>query len=160
MRVKVFAEDLPKSIRVPVANAIQATLSENDGPWTVFITSDPRNNAWDVEVAGPQRAHWERRFSGEDRDGEVIAEAIRSATQVSGQHPAHPAWKNSKDLRDALSQLAVQGIAFLKKVDETGQTFYVVDRVELKESEIVYLHHQRALTRRGIPTYLLTRHVA
>jgi len=157
MPVKVFAEDLPKSVRVSVVNAIQTTLSENDGAWTVFITSDARNNAWDVEVTGPRRSHWERRFSGDDRDGEVIAEAIRSATQMSGQHPA---WKKSKDLQDALSELAIQGIAFLKKVDATGQTSYVVDRIELKETEIIDLHNQRALTRRGIEGYLLTRHIA
>ena len=35
-----------------------------------------------------------------------------------------------------------------------------VDRVELKESEILYLHTQGALTRRGIQRYLLERRAA
>jgi hypothetical protein len=157
MAVKVFAQELPRNSRVSVAETIRTTLSENEGTWTVYITPDSRNNAWDVEVKGPLGSHWERRFSGDDRDGEVIAEAIRSATLMSGEHPAG---KQSKDLRDALSELAVQGIAFLSKVGENGETLYVVDRIELKESEIVYLHGQRALTRRGIQRYLLTRNAA
>jgi hypothetical protein len=157
MAVKVFAKELPKSVRVSVAETIRTTLSEHEGAWTVFITPHARNNAWDVEVKGPLGVHWERRFSGNDRDGEVIAEAIRSATLMSGEHPTE---KQSKHLRDALSELAVQGIAFLSKVGENGETLYVVDRIELKESEIVHLHNQRALTRRGIQRYLLTRNAA
>jgi hypothetical protein len=119
----------------------------------VSIKPDQRNNAWDVEVNGPRKSHWERRFSGEDRDGEVIAEAIRSGIESSGPG-------SSKALSDALSELAIQGIAFLSKAEKSGETMYIVDRVQLKESEILYLHTQGALTRRGIQRYLLERTAA
>lgn len=63
----------------------------------------------------------------------------------------------SKVLSDALSELAAQGIAFLSKTEKTGEAVYVVDRVQLKESDIVTLYNHRALTRRGIQRYLLNR---
>jgi hypothetical protein len=151
MPVTVVTKELPTSTREAVSSKIRRTLSETKGDWMVSIKPDPRNNAWDVEVNGPRKSHWERRFSGEDRDGEVIAEAIRSGIDSTG---------TSKSLSDALSELAIQGIAFLSKADKSGETIYVVDRVQLKESEILYLHAQRALTRRGIQRYLLERPAA
>ena len=63
-------------------------------------------------------------------------------------------------MNDALSALAIQGIAFLSKTSKSGENTYIVDRVELKESEILYLHTQGALTRRGIQRYLLERRAA
>lgn len=66
----------------------------------------------------------------------------------------------SRNLSDALSELAIQGIAFLHKTEKSGEVVYVVDRVLLKESEIVTLYNHQALTRRGIQRYLLSRAVA
>ena len=154
MPVTVTTKELSNTAREAVANKIRRSLSDTKGDWMVSIKSDPRNNAWDVEVNGPRKAHWERRFSGGDRDGEVIAEAIRSEIESSGQP------RGAKALNDALSALAVQGIAFLSKPDTSGETTYIVDRVQLKESEILYLHAQSALTRRGIQRYLLERTAA
>ena len=153
MPVTVVTKELPSTTREAVAGKIRRRLSETKGDWMVSIKPDARNNAWDVEVSGPRKSHWERRFSGDDRDGEVIAEAIRSGIEFSGRTGA-------KALNDALSALAVQGIAFLSKSDKAGENTYVVDRVELKESEILYLHAQGALTRRGIQRYLLERRAA
>lgn len=68
--------------------------------------------------------------------------------------------KRSKILSEALSELAVQGIAFLLKTEKPGEDVYVVDRVQLKESEIVTLYNHHALTRRGIQKYLLSRAAA
>jgi len=45
----------------------------------VDITSELEANAWDVEVTGPDHFYWARRFSGEDRDTDVIVEAIRQS---------------------------------------------------------------------------------
>jgi len=36
-------------------------------------------NAWDIEIFGPGNFHWARRFSGEDRDVDVISEAVHAA---------------------------------------------------------------------------------
>ena len=152
MAVTVMAKEFPSTARQNVAGKIRKTLSATKGDWMVYIRPDPRNNAWDVAVDGPQKSHWERRFSGEDRDGEVIAEAIRSGIESSGT--------GATVLNDALSALAIQGIAFLSKTSKSGENTYIVDRVELKESEILYLHTQGALTRRGIQRYLLERRAA
>ena len=152
MAVTVMTKELPQTTREIIAGKIRRRLSETKGNWMVSIRPDPRNNAWDVEVDGPRKSHWERRFSGEDRDGEVIAEAIRSGIESSGT--------GATVLNDALSALAIQGIAFLSKTNKSGENTYIVDRVELKESEILYLHTQGALTRRGIQRYLLERRAA
>lgn len=154
MPVTVTTRELSNTAREVVANKIRRSLSDTKGDWMVSIRSDSRNNAWDVEVNGPRKSHWERRFSGDDRDAEVIAEAIRSGIESSGQA------RGAKALNDALSALAIQGIAFLSKPDTSGKTTYIVDRVELKETEILYLHAQNALTRRGIQRYLLERTAA
>lgn len=155
MPIKVDTNHLPRQIRESVAHTIKKALSETHGEWTASITTDEPNNAWDVEVTGPRKAHWERRFSGDDRDAEVIAEAIRPAIESE-----QPLSVTRIGLNDALSALAVQGIAFLKKANGNGEHIYIVDRVELRESEIIYLHSQGALTRRGIQKYLLTRRAA
>ncbi|HET9220820.1 MAG TPA: hypothetical protein VFR18_27820 [Terriglobia bacterium] len=154
MPVTITTRELSNTTREAVASKIRRSLSDTKGNWVVSIRSDPRNNAWDVEVNGPRKSHWERRFSGDDRDAEVIAEAIRSEIESSGQ------LRGAKALNDALSALAIQGIAFLGKPDASGETTYIVDRVELKENEILYLHTQGALTRRGIQRYLLERTAA
>jgi hypothetical protein len=153
MPIKVITNDLPKQIRESVAQTLREALPETPGEWTASIRSDARNHAWDVEVNGPKKAHWERRFSGDDRDAEVIAEAIRPTIEFesSGTKTA---------LNDALSELAIQGIAFLNKANVEGEHVYIVDRVELRESEIVYLYKQGALSRRGIQKYLLNRNAA
>ena len=64
------------------------------------------------------------------------------------------------DLNEALSTLASQGIAFTSDTTPGGETKYTVDRVQLKESEILFLHRQHALTTVGIRSYLLNRKVA
>jgi len=154
MAVTIMTKELPHTARENVAGKIRRSLSATKGDWMVSIRPDPRNNAWDVEVKGPQKSHWERRFSGEDRDGAVIAEAIKSGIE-SSSHAIGP-----KALNDALSALAIEGIAFLSKANRSGENAYIVHRVELKESEILYLHSQGALTRRGIQRYLLERPAA
>ena len=151
MPLKVITNELPRSVRRSVAETIEAETIDARGEWTASMKPAPNNNAWDVEVTGPDRFHWSRRFSGKDRDGEVIAEAIRSAVDPSG--PA---------LNNALSALAIQGIAFMEDTGSgaPGDRTYMVDRVRLKESEIVYLHSQGALTAAGIRRYLLDRPAA
>lgn len=71
--------ELPSDVREPVAKGILSAIGDSQGIWQVDITSDTQANAWDVEVQGPKQFHWARRFSGGDRDAEVISEAVRSA---------------------------------------------------------------------------------
>src|SRR5436190_8882936 len=157
MPITVVTNELPRTIRRSVAETIVSTLGSAEGDWKVSLTADTENQAWDVEVAGPDKFHWMRRFSGDDRDTEVIVQAMGSALEESGQSFSTPA---TKGLNEALSSLAIQGIAFTEAQGQTGEKKYVVDRVQLRESEIVYLHHQGALTAHGIRTYLLTRDAA
>jgi hypothetical protein len=156
MPVRVISNEIPRSAHKPLEKAVQEALDGANGEWVVSINSDRRNNAWDVEVRGPSGSHWERRFSGDDRDPEVIAEAIRASIvperNGNGSH--------ARDLNEALSNLAAQGIAFTSEPEEGSETRYTVDRVQLKESEILYLFRQRALTADGIRSYLLNRRVA
>ena len=157
MPIIVATNELPRTVRKSITEKIVSTLSNADGDWKISLVSDDANNAWDVEATGPDHFHWERRFSGDDRDAEVIAEAIRSAVEASGMDLTPPA---PKGVNEALSSLAIQGIAFTSTPDHNGETTYVVDRVKLRESELVYLHNQGALTAHGIRAYLLTRNAA
>jgi len=157
MPITVVTNELPRTVRRSVAETIVSVLGGAEGDWKVSLASDPENNAWDVEVSGPQRFHWTRRFSADDRDADVIVEAMRSALKESGHDP-EPLMEEG--LNEALSSLAIQGIAFTEAPTQSGEKKYVVDRVQLRESEIVYLHQQGALTTHGIRTYLLTREAA
>jgi hypothetical protein len=160
MPIMVVTNELPRAVRKDVAETISSTLAGADGDWKVSLMSDGKNNAWDVEVSGPDNFHWARRFSGADRDADLINEAIRSALIEAGKELLDPV---SEGLNEALSSLAIQGIAFTSeptRADQRGERKYVVDRVQLKESEIVYLHNQGALTTNGIRRYLLTRGAA
>jgi cytochrome c551/c552 len=158
MPIIVVTNELPRTMRHSVAETIVSSLSGAEGDWKVSLTSDTANHAWDVEVSGPDRFHWARRFSGDDRDGSVIAEAIRFSVEESGREMEMPM---SADLSDALSSLAIQGVAFTEAdPGQDGERKYVVDRVQLRESELIYLHKQGGLSVSGIRRYLLTRNAA
>jgi len=86
MAVQIKRNELPTSVRETVARTISSAIGITEGVWQLDLTSEPSANAWDVEVHGPQKFHWARRFSGEDRDADVIAEAVRNA--VMGQAAA------------------------------------------------------------------------
>ena len=156
MPITVTKNELPRTKQRPVADKVVSALAGAEGDWKVSLISDAANNGWDVEVTGPDKFQWARRFSGDDRDPEVIAVAVQAAVEESGHLTTSP----PPELNDALSSLAIQGIAFTKALENSGDRRYTVDRVQLKESEIVYLHNQGALTLHGIRAYLLTRQAA
>ena len=58
---------------------ISSAIGNRGGLWEVDIAAELQAHAWDIEIFGPGNFYWARRFSGEDRDVEVISEAIRSA---------------------------------------------------------------------------------
>jgi hypothetical protein len=70
---------VPLGLQQPLAAGISSAIGGRDGLWEVDITSELQANAWDIEIFGPNNFYWARRFSGKDRDVEVISEAIRSA---------------------------------------------------------------------------------
>ncbi len=79
MPINIVRNEVPQKVATSLARAIAAALSDRAGLWEVDITAELKAHAWDIEVFGPNGFYWARRFSGEDRDAEVIAEAIRSA---------------------------------------------------------------------------------
>ena len=79
MSVHIQRNDLPADARESVSTGVLSVIGEVEGVWQISMTSEPAANAWDIEVQGPNEFHWERRFSGGDRDAEVISEAVRSA---------------------------------------------------------------------------------
>jgi hypothetical protein len=79
MAVEIMRNELPGKARESVAKGISSVIGDRDGVWQIDLASDPEANAWDIELSGPDHFHWARRFSGEDRDADVISEAIRSA---------------------------------------------------------------------------------
>ncbi len=58
---------------------IFSAIGDRKGLWEVDITSELKANAWDIEIFGPNNFYWARRFSGKDRDADVISAAIRDA---------------------------------------------------------------------------------
>ena len=86
MAVQIKRNGLPIDVREAIVRTISSAIGDVKGVWQLDLTSEASANAWDVEVYGPQKFHWARRFSGEDRDADVIAEAVRDA--VMGQAAA------------------------------------------------------------------------
>jgi hypothetical protein len=79
MPIEVVRNELPREARIAVATGIFAVIADCSGLWQLDLTSESKANAWDIELTGPNHFHWVGRFSGEDRDADVISEAIRSA---------------------------------------------------------------------------------
>lgn len=79
MPVQMIRNEVPKDLQSPLVAGISSAIGNRKGIWEADIASNAEANAWDVEIRGPNRFYWARRFSGEDRDIEVITEAILAA---------------------------------------------------------------------------------
>ena len=77
--VHVNTNGVPSQIRDAVTDAIRGAVGGRQGKWEASVAQDPKNNAWDVEINGPNHFHRSRRFSGADRDPDVISAAINEA---------------------------------------------------------------------------------
>jgi hypothetical protein len=77
--IQIVRNEVPLALQRALAEGISSAIGSRKGLWEVDITSELEANAWDCEVAGPDNFHWARRFSGGDRDIDVISEAIRAA---------------------------------------------------------------------------------
>ena len=82
MPIEIVRNEVPQSVQADVVRGIFSAIGNRRGLWEVDITSELRANAWDVEVFGPRDFYWARRFSGEDRDPQIIAAAIRDAVHA------------------------------------------------------------------------------
>lgn len=79
MPIQIVRNEVPQALQPQLAAGISAAIGRRKGLWEVDITSELEANAWDIEIIGPHNFHWARRFSGEDRDVDVISLAIRAA---------------------------------------------------------------------------------
>ena len=79
MGIQFVRNEVPQALQGPLAAGISSAIGNRDGLWEIDITSELQANAWDIEIFGPDNFYWARRFSGEDRDVQVISEAIRAA---------------------------------------------------------------------------------
>ena len=77
--VHVHSSGVSAETRQAIADAVIAAVENREGDWEVSIVSDPDNNAWDVEIHGPNLFYWTRRFSAQDRDTTVISAAVSDA---------------------------------------------------------------------------------
>jgi hypothetical protein len=77
--VQVVRNEVPQAFQEQLNRGIFSAIGNRDGLWEVDITSELEANAWDVEIMGPDEFYFARRFSGEDRDAEVISAAIHAA---------------------------------------------------------------------------------
>jgi len=77
--IHVHSSGVSADTRQTIADAVVGAVGDRQGDWEVAITEAPDNNAWDVEIRGPNRFSWSRRFSGEDRDSGVISAAVSDA---------------------------------------------------------------------------------
>ena len=79
MAIQIIRNEVPLALQRPLAQGISSAIGNRSGLWEVDITSELEANAWDIELFGPDTFYWARRFSGKDRDVEVISAAIRAA---------------------------------------------------------------------------------
>lgn len=79
MPIQIIRNQVPIKLKQVLIAGIYSAIGARNGLWEVDIPPEPEANACDVEVIGPEKFYWARRPSGEDRDVEVISEAIRVA---------------------------------------------------------------------------------
>jgi len=79
MSIEVVRNEVPQALQQGLSRAISSAIGNRDGLWEIDITCELEANAWDVEIVGPDNFYWARRFSGEDRDANVISAAIHVA---------------------------------------------------------------------------------
>ncbi len=82
MPIEIIRNEVPQALQQGVAHAVIAAIGDRPGLWEIDITCELKASAWDLEIFGPRSFYWARRFSGKDRDADVIAQAIHTAVQA------------------------------------------------------------------------------
>ena len=75
----MIRNEVPQAYQEQLTRGIFSAIGDREGLWEIDITSELEANAWDVEIMGPDDFYFARRFSGEDRDPEVISATIHAA---------------------------------------------------------------------------------
>jgi hypothetical protein len=146
MPVRIEWNNIPKAVREPLAEAISDAVRQRNEDWVFKISQPDTVDAWDVRIEGPNEFTWAHRFEGAERDSVIIANSVRIAIEMS-----------TGELSLALAELVRQGITFTTDRRPDGHTDYTIDRVILKDEEVMHLARQGALTREGIRNYLVSR---
>jgi hypothetical protein len=77
--IQVVRNEVPQAFQAQLTRGIFSAIGSRGGLWEVDIISELEAKAWDVEITGPDDFYFARRFSGEDRDAEVISAAVHAA---------------------------------------------------------------------------------
>ena len=115
------------------------------GDWVITLADRPEVSAWDISIDGPYGFEWGKRFDAGEREIDAVIRSIRTAIELP-----------QADLTTALAELAKAGIAFTTEVED-GTTIYIIDRIRLREDELIHLKDTGALTPDGIRQYLVDR---
>lgn len=147
MAARIEWNNIDKALREPLAAAISDAIGQRPEEWQVRVTRpDDLDDAWDVRIEGPNDFTWSHRFAGAERVPAIIGNSVRVAIEMS-----------VGDLSVALADLIRQGITFSADRRSDGRTDYTIDRVTLKDEEVMQLARKGALTREGIRNYLVSR---
>ncbi len=137
-----LAAHLDNMFREQLAGVIGART----GDWVITLADRPEASAWDVSIDGPEGFEWGKRFEGAERQIDSVVRSVRTAIEMP-----------QLDLDAALAELAKAGIAFTAEVQTGGKTVYIIDRIRLREDELIHLKNRGALTPHGIQQYLVDR---
>ena len=137
-----LSSDLDGQMRQQLADVVD----KRPGEWVITLTDKPDASAWDVSIDGPDGFVWAKRFKTVERQADLVVRSIRTAVDSP-----------RTDLTSALSELAKAGLAFTTEVGPDGETVYIIDRIRLREEEMIQLKNTGALTREGIRQYLVDR---
>ena len=140
-----FLSNLATPLDTLFEERVVDVIGARPGEWIVSLTDRPEVSAWYISIDGPNNFEWGKRFIGVERQVDTVMESIRTAV---GQPDL--------DLATALAGLAKAGIAFTTEI-ENGKPVYIIDRIRLREDELVRLKNAGALNPDGIRQYLVDR---
>lgn len=146
MAARIDWNNIDKALREPLAAAISDAIGQRPEDWRVRVSQPDDVEAWDVRIEGPNEFDWTHRFEGAERVPAIIGNSIRVAIEMS-----------AGELSVALADLVKKGISFTTDRRPDGHTDYTIDRVTLRDEEVMQLARQGALTREGIRNYLVKR---
>ena len=146
MPVRIEWKNIPKAVQEPLAQAFSDAIGKRPEDWKVQISEPDAVTAWDVRIEGANDFEWAHRFAGVERDPTIIGNSVRVAIEMS-----------AGELSLALAELVRQGVTFTTERRRDGHTDYTIDRVTLKDEEVMQLARRGALTRDGIRNYLVSR---
>ena len=144
-----FQSNLATHVDTLFREQLVDVIGPRAGDWVITLTDRPEASAWDVSIDGPNAFEWGKRFDGVERQVERQIETVVQAIRTAIALP-------EADLTTALAELAKGGIAFTTETED-DKTVYIIDRIGLREGELIHLKNSGALTPEGIRQYLVDR---